>query len=362
MKVLLLNQYGPASGAPTGRILGELADGLRARGHEAVLVESDPVYGVSRRGLRRIRHELRAHLLLLARSLAVGRVDAVISLTSPACLAVTAGIIARLLGARHYHWAMDLYPDVGVLLGELPNGAPIRLLEGLMRRSYRRAARVIALDDDMRDYLREHYGVESGVMEPFPPQVTWPEPASDPGAPKRWCYSGNFGRAHEIEVLLRAQKRLEDSGVPAELVLQGKGAQFDASRDAAQQLGVQRVEWRPPVPQAELGASLLAVDLLVVTRKANMKGLLLPSKLMLAELSGRPVLWIGDTDGHTAARLRRNGHGVFAFDEVEPIAAWLQALFTGKLGAMSKPPRPTQACRDEAVAQWVHLLAGSNQP
>ena len=54
-----------------------------------------------------------------------------------------------------------------------------------------------------------------------------------------------------------------------------------------------------------------------------MKGLLLPSKLMLAELSGRPILWIGDTDGFTALRLRKAGHGVFASDQIEPIAEWL---------------------------------------
>ena len=33
MRLLLLNRFGPDSEAPTGRLLGELADHLQARGH-----------------------------------------------------------------------------------------------------------------------------------------------------------------------------------------------------------------------------------------------------------------------------------------------------------------------------------------
>jgi glycosyltransferase involved in cell wall biosynthesis len=356
MKILLLNQYGPGSGAPTGRILGELSTGLRELGHETVLLEATSSYGVSRRGLSRILHEGQAHAALLFSSLAQGRINAVISLTSPACLAVTAAFISRLKGARHFHWAMDIYPDVGVQLGELPQGAVTRLLAVLMRRAYRHAARVIALDEDMREFLKQNYGVDSDVLEPFPPEVTWRETPRDAAAPRRWCYSGNFGRAHEIDVLLLAQRRLEDRGVKAVLVLQGKGAQFLSSQEAARRLGLNRVEWRPPAPEENLGESLLSVDALVVTRKASMKGLLLPSKLMLARLSGRPILWIGDTDSSTARLLQKEGHGVFAFDQPDAIADWLQKLFEDNLPIRASRPEPSKSCRERAVAWWNRLL------
>jgi colanic acid biosynthesis glycosyl transferase WcaI len=356
MKLLLLNQYGAASGAPTGRILAELGAGLEKVGHSITLLDVDASYGKSRRGARRILHELGAHAQLQLRSLAHGRVDAVLSLSSPALLAVTGGMIARLLGARHYHWAMDLYPEVGLQLGELKDGAMTRLYSRLMRRAYRGARRVVALDEDMRNHLRETYGVDAAVVEPFPPDVEWiAPPTKAPGESKRWMYSGNLGRAHEIDGLLRVQQKLEGRGVHGELVLQGQGAQFSSSQEAARALGLQRVLWRPPAPAETLGASLLEADVLVVTRKPEVKGLLLPSKLMLAELSGRPILWIGDTDGYTARRLAKGGHGVFSSEQTDEIAAWLeQTLAPGALPPVA--PRPSSSLREQGVAQWQALL------
>ncbi len=353
MRLLLLNQYGTATGAPTGRILAELGSELQRLGHEIVFLEADASYGKSRRGWRRIAHELGVHAALWARGAGCGRVDAVISLSSPACLAVTAGSIAKLHGARHFHWAMDLYPEVGVMGRELSEGALSRFLTRLMGGAYRQARRVVALDEDMREHLRQTYDVDAVVMEPFPPEVEWTVPSPVPA--RRWLYSGNLGRAHEIEALLRAQKKLEERNADAELVLQGQGAQFGPSREAARLLGLKRVRWLPPAPVETLGRSLLEADALVVTRKPAMKGLLLPSKLMLAELSGRPILWIGDTDGFTAARLKKAGHGVFGPEETEAIAAWLeQALSRGSSEPAS--PRPTRVCREQCVATWNALL------
>lgn len=357
MRLLLLNQYGLASGAPTGRILSELGSGLREHGHDVVFLTTDSAYGKPSRGVGRFLDEGLAHLNLLWQSLYRRKVDAVISLTSPACLAVTAAVVAKLHRAKHFHWAMDLYPDVGVRLGELKSGALTGTLGNLMRRAYQAADAVVTLDEDMRAYLQENYGVDSSVMEPFPPEVSWPKSTLETRTSKRWLYSGNFGRAHEIEVLLQIQKKLEDRHLPAELILQGQGPQFSSSRSAASQLDLRRVQWRAPAPRETLGDSLLQSDVLVVTRKAEMKGLLLPSKLMLAELSGKAVLWIGDTDGKTAQRLKADGrHGVFSLDEVEPMVAWLQYLFEHDSPGSTIEPRSTRTVREESVRKWEELL------
>jgi hypothetical protein len=357
MRLLLLNQFGADSGAPTGRILAELGAELEQRGHQAVMLVTDSSYGKPSRGAVRILKEGVSHMRMLWRGLWCGKVDAVISLTSPACLAFTGAIIAKIHRAKHFHWAMDIYPDVGAKLGELKSAALVRFLSVLMRRAYHEAAGIITLDEDMRDYLIKHYGVDSTVIEPFPPQIEWPQVNKQPGAPCRWLYSGNFGRAHEIQVLLQVQKKLEDNQVNAELILQGQGPQFLSSKDAAAALGLRQVQWRAPVPLAELGGSLLESDVLVVTRKADMKGLLLPSKLMLAELSGKSVLWIGDTDGKTAQRLvREKRHGVFTMEEVDSIAAWLQKVFERQAVEPPLKPGSTLEIRQESVRQWEKLL------
>jgi hypothetical protein len=357
MRLLLLNQFGRASGAPTGHILTELASELEQRGHKTYLLTTDSSYGKPRRGLARLLQEVLSHLLLLWRSLWNPKVDAVISLTSPSCLAVTAGIVAKLKRAKHFHWVMDLYPDVAVRLGELKSRALPWLLSFLMRRAYQEAHRVIALDEDMRDYLQNIYEIDTAVIEPFPPEIIWPSIEKNSTASKRWLYSGNFGRAHEIQVLLEIQKILEDRQVNAELILQGQGPKFLSSQDAANRLGLRQAQWRAPLPLEQLGESLVQSDVLVVTRKAETKGLLLPSKLMLAELSGRPILWIGDIDGKTAKRLsKEERHGVFTIEDVELIAAWLQCLFQRESPRQAIEPRATRAVRQQTFNQWEALL------
>ena len=156
---------------------------------------------------------------------------------------------------------------------------------------------------------------------------------------------------------MQIQKKLEERHLAAELILQGQGPQFSSSQNAAGQLDLRRVQWRSPAAQEALGEALLQSDVLVVTRKAEMKGLLLPSKLMLAELSGRTVLWIGDTDGKTAQRLKAEGrHGVFTMDEVEPMAAWLQYLFERKSSEQAIKPRSTRDVREKSIRKWEELL------
>jgi hypothetical protein len=361
MRLLLLNQYGLTSGAPTGRILSELGAGLQEHGHEIIFLSSDSSYGHPRRGFERIIREARAHLILLWRSLWCPKADAVISLSSPACLAVTAGLVAKIHRAKHFHWIMDLYPDVGVRLGELKHGALSRFLTLLMKRAYQEADHVVVLDEDMREHLQTTYGIDSAVMEPFPPEVVWPafenNHKPDAKTANRWLYSGNFGRAHEIEVLLQIQKKLEDRRIAAELILQGQGAQFSSIRSAASLLDLRQVKLRPPASPQSLGESLIQSDVLVVTRKAEMKGLLLPSKLILAELSGKAILWIGDTNGKTAQRLKKEGrHGVFAMTEVEPMAAWLQHVFEQESSGQVVEPKATRAVREESIRRWEALL------
>ncbi|MCE0497062.1 MAG: glycosyltransferase [Methylacidiphilales bacterium] len=358
MKLLLINQFGFASGAPTGRILAELGAELEKRGHVVRVLVTGASYGKPRRGLGRLLQEGLSHLILLCRSLGHPKVDAVISMTSPACLAVTAGIAAKMHRAKHFHWVMDVYPDVGVRLGELKDGTLAHLLSVLIRRAYRGASQVITLDEDMRDYLREVYGIDSVVIGPFPPEVIWPSIKNGQKTNRCWLYSGNFGRAHEIQVLLQIQKKLEDRRVQADLILQGQGPQFLPSQDAAANLGLLQVQWRAPVPLAKLGESLTQSEVLVVTRRMDMKGLLLPSKLTLAEISGRRILWIGDTDGKTAQRLSlERRHGVFAVDEAEAISAWLQGIFERESHDQPVEPTATNFVRQQAVDRWEAILS-----
>ena len=366
MRFLFLNQYAPPDPAPTARLLGDLADALRADGHAVEIVSPRQSYqGRPARGGSRLRRELQAAWTILraAWNPPGGRPDVILALSSPPGLLVVGALLALRHRARLAHWAMDLYPELALALGEIrPGSLPARAVGTAMRRAYRRADVVVALDEDMRARLQPFCRAVVRVMEPWPaPAVERQGDAATPGgqdasAPWTWLYSGNLGRAHEWQTLLDAQALLEARGLPVQLVFQGDGAARAPALESARKLGLRRCEWKDYAPEAELLPSLLAARVLIVTQRPETRGLLWPSKLALLERLPRPVLFVGPEDGAIAARLRARGHaGVFAPGRANAVAAWVEGWFRGasvwEAGGTQAVPSHGEKCR--SLASWL---------
>src|SRR4051812_43234018 len=105
---LFLNQYFPPDPAPTGILLAELADELRAHGHTVECLGAAQDYRPGQAKGGRWKREFAALLQILLRGLRAQRPDVVLSATSPPCLLVVATIIALRHGAKSAHWVMDL--------------------------------------------------------------------------------------------------------------------------------------------------------------------------------------------------------------------------------------------------------------
>ena len=342
MRFLFLNQYAPPDPAPTARLLGEVAEGLRAAGHTVEIVSQRQSYhGRPARGGSRTKRELQAAWTILRAGLTPpgGRPDVVLALSSPPGLLVVGALVAWRHRARLAHWAMDLYPELALALGEIrPGGVLARVVGTAMRWAYRRADLVVALDEDMRAHLQPfcRANVQVRVVEPWPPaaieqQADAATPGGeDPSAPWTWLYSGNLGRAHEWKTLLDAQALLEARGCPVNLVFQGDGAARAPAMEYARTLGLRRCEWKDYVPETDLLTALLGARLLVVTQRPETRGLLWPSKLALLERLPRPVLFVGPEDRAIAARLRERGNaGVFAPGQAESVAGWVEGWCRG---------------------------------
>ena len=191
-------------------------------------------------------------------ALGFGRIDAVVSATSPPMLVVMAALVSKLRRARHYHWLFDMYPELATALGEIPEGAMARLFSAATRWAYRSADCVVALDEDMAARLKG-YGVTARIIPPWVCSSLIGARAAEPldGPPHGsdecvWLYSGNLGRAHEWKTLLDAQRLIEASGAPWRLVFQGGGPAWPAAQEYARRVGLTRCDWRPYVPEEQL--------------------------------------------------------------------------------------------------------------
>ena len=336
MRFLFLNQYGPPDPVPTARLLAELADGLRTAGHAVEILSQNQSYqGRPARG-GRLKRELRSCWAILRAGWKQpdGKPDVVLALSSPPGLLVIGALLSWRHGARLAHWAMDLYPELALALGEIQSGSfAARAVGTAMQWAYRRASLVVALDEDMRAYLQPLCRRPVRVVEPWPSTaalaaVTGSSEIDERGTPWTWLYSGNLGRAHEWQTLLDAQRLLEDRRLPVRLVFQGDGAVRTAAQSCAKQLGLRACEWTGYVAESDLLPTLLDARLLVVTQRPETRGLLWPSKLALLERLLLPILFVGTQDGAIAQRLQARGNaGVFAPGQAVAVADWIEDLY-----------------------------------
>lgn len=348
--------------------MGEMAAELGQRGHEVVLIGDGADYRGAKTlfGSRALREAV-SLIRLFFRSVRVSRVDVIVCLTSPPLVPVMARW-ARLRhrNARLVHWAMDLYPEVAVAIGEVRDGSPLhRLTASLMGGVYRACDRIIVLDEDMAERVRIH-GAESEVQAPWPPAMEgadeeWPRRERENEATFTWLYSGNLGRAHEWETLLEAQALLESDGLAIDLIFQGGGTERQAALARAKELGLRRCCWRDYAESTGLVPSLLAADCLIATQRPETSGCLWPSKLALALQLERPLVWVGATDGAVGRRLHAGGHLCVAPGKAAELAAGMRELMSG---SRTDPQRPApgvvrervEALRRDGIARvsdWV---------
>jgi colanic acid biosynthesis glycosyl transferase WcaI len=357
MRILFLNQYFPPDPAPTGVLFREVAEALEAEGHTVDFVAARQDYRPGQQKGGRMKREFFALSRMLLDGLRRPRADVVISGSSPPCLLIVATLIAFWHRAKSVHWIMDLYPEIAVALGEVRDGAAARCLGALMGWCYRRAARVVALDEDMADRVRR-YGVEPEIIRPWVFAPVLPRLAEARGELDpdwMWIYSGNLGRAHEWETLLSVQALLEKRGTWGRLVFQGGGPSWPLARARAAELGLKRCEWTGYVEEAELPRALLRSAVLVVTQLPETQGFLWPSKLGLALSLPRAILWIGPPDGAVAKMLRPFSHaGVFIPGQIREIADWLEAR-RGSEAEVSPALNPAER-REESLIAWRKLV------
>ncbi len=245
---------------------------------------------------------------LLAAALAAFRLprpDLVVVETDPPLLCLLGAVLTRSWRSRFVVYLQDIYPDVAIALGKIPDGPATRCLRKLMFRTYRQADRVIVISRDMRELL-----VSSGIA---PDRIhciaNWVDtielvPRKDDNAFRAKhgldgefvvMYSGNLGLSQRLEDVLEAAHRLRRRA-DILFLLVGDGAARQPLEDAAARRGLANVRFLGYEPKSELSHSLSAADLHLVPVDPRVASCLMPSKLYGILAVGRPLLAIAPED------------------------------------------------------------------
>jgi glycosyltransferase involved in cell wall biosynthesis len=325
-----MNQFFWPDSAATSQLLTDVARDLVVRGHEVhvicggtyaeaapearpdVIVHRVQGFRFSRSAAGRILSYASFYIGATWKAFRVQKPDAVLTLTTPPLLSVVGTLLKVFKGSRLCIWEMDLYPDVAVDLGYIKAGGIINRAIGVIADwSRRNADSVIALGECMRTRLLAR-GIQNETIAIV---ENWADSTQIAVAPHnadhkslQMVYSGNLGLAHDVETLIGAIRKLRDD-VRFRFLFVGGGSRRAELTSFLQAESIHSVELRAYVPRAELGSSLSAADIGIVTQREACCGSVVPSKVYGLLAAGRPILFVGPGAATPASIVRRHACG-----------------------------------------------------
>jgi len=257
-------------------------------------------------------------------------------MTDPPFEGIVGALVALLKGKPYVYNIRDLYPDMAVGGSIIHPGLLARVWETLHRWSLRRAARVIALGNDMRARI-----ISKGVSPERVAVVRDGTDIPEPGAPRTeideqvvrairadfkfvLLHAGNLGFYGAWETLVGAVRELAAEGIG--LVFVGDGAQRAQIEAAA--ADCTNVRFLPFFPADKIPSVLAAADAHVVTIKRGLEGVIVPSKMYGILAAGKPILAIAPPETDVACIGGLRGFAVSADpDDASHVARAVRKIF-----------------------------------
>ena len=401
MRLFFINRFYAPDFSATAQMLTDVAEGLAARGRDVRVITSRLMYedpgrrlppreviagvqvirvgttrfgraGLAGRAIDYLTFYISCAFCILHH---VRRGDIIVTKTDPPLLAVVANAAARLKGAKAVNWLQDIFPEVASRLGLRVAGPPVStLLVWLRNRTLRSAARTVVIGARMHEYV-EGLGAPPDRIVDIPnfcdDAAIRPCPAEANPLRRAWNfdpghfvigYSGNLGRAHDLDTLLGAADALRDMPDIKFLFIGGNSLRSRVER-AASELNLTSVMCQPYQPREALAESLSVPDVHWVSLRPELEGLIVPSKIYGIAAAGRPVLMIGHPDGDIGRLLSRHGFGcTVAIGAAETLAARILSWRNNReevqrLGERARRFIDDHARRDLAVGKWDALVS-----
>jgi colanic acid biosynthesis glycosyl transferase WcaI len=232
--------------------------------------------------------------------LRLNRPDVVVALTDPPIIGLASYLAARRFGIPLVMSYRDIFPEVARLLEDFESETVNRILHRVNRFLMRKADRVVALGETMRQRLIDEKGGDPARTVVIPDwadcsEIT-PGPKQNPfslthGLADKFVvmHSGNIGLSQGLETVVAAAVHL--SGVrDIQFVFVGDGVKRAALEAQARTLNLQNIRFLPYQPKERLAESFATADVFVVSLKRGLAGYIVPSKLYGILAAGRPYV------------------------------------------------------------------------
>ena len=308
-----------------GRALGRVAlltghpDTLAGGGNEHVDLFAAPPYqrgSYPRRAFSWVRYLVRAFFWMWKWPAHTP----VLLFSNPPMLAWLGYLMWVLRGQRYAVMVHDIYPDLLVRLGAVPESHLVtRIWKRLNKRSYERAEMVMTLGEYMSatllrgfDPLKTRAGrievvypwADTESIRPRAKSENWFAQEHGQGGKLTVMYSGNMGLEHDIETMLEAASRLKDE-TRIHFMFIGSGPKWRTVDEWIMEKRLTNVTLLPWQSEDVVPYSLATADLALVSLEEEMAGLAVPSKAFSSLAAGVPLVVVCSRETELASLIKR---------------------------------------------------------
>ena len=246
--------------------------------------------------------------------------QAVIVYSNPPVLPIAAILANRLFKTKIIFVSYDVYPEVAYASGSLTSGGVItRVMQGINRSLFKRADAVVALTDEMREFLlRNRPELSEDRVVTI---ANWAHEAPSEGAADARrklgyaeddfvvSYFGNLGVCQDETALIQAMELLKDRP-HIKFMVAGHGSKLPLIRQAAEHLPNVRICGF--LTGAAFGQAVAASSCGIVSLERGLMGMCAPSKYYSYLQSGLPVLTVAEKESYLAKEAVHAGIGLFS--------------------------------------------------
>ena len=226
----------------------------------------------------------------------------IITYSTPPVLPFLAAMAGKFFGTKHVFVCFDVYPEIAIRSGATKeNSIMSRFMRSVNKRVYIRAANVVALSTEMKDFLVKNRDVpeENVVVIPnWHKDLKDQECDSEDGLEKPQngskftvSYLGNMGTCQDMNTIISAMEKLSgDDSI--RFVFAGHGNKVDDVIEATQKCGNGTVYGF--LQGDEYKRVLAESDCYLVSLEKSIVGLGVPSKTYSYMMMGKPIISIMD--------------------------------------------------------------------
>lgn len=240
--------------------------------------------------------------------------------SNPPVLPLAAIRAKKKYGTKLVFVAYDVYPEIAYASGTIRPGSFLdKLMNWINRKLYAEADTVVALTDEMRQYLLDNrpeltedrvVTIENWAHEKESVEL-------DPETPEKFGftadqfvvgYFGNLGTCQDVDTLLQTALAMKDDRKVGFLIV-GHGNKKEKVKGFISQHELQNVKVFDYLTGNDFSQAVALASCSVVSLEPGLMGMCAPSKYYSCLLGGHPVVAVVEKESYLSTELEKEGVG-----------------------------------------------------